>query len=79
MANRKNSMVRKFGTGLRPPLILPQKWNVGPGQYRSPSEFGYYQTKSVWEENRGIKRRKRKRKIYNSKTLRDRGSEIVWF
>ena len=38
----QSAAVRKFGSSKRPPLDLPKSYNVGPGQYRAPSEFGYY-------------------------------------
>ena len=65
-AKMKNSMVRRFGQGKRPPLMIQNPYNVGPGQYRLPSEFGYYQAKHVYEKNHGIKRRRKKRKVYES-------------
>ena len=41
-------MSRKFGTSVRQPL--GQKTNTpGPGNYKLPSEFGYYMAKNAYE------------------------------
>lgn len=41
-----NSQARRFGTSNRQPLA-PKSNTPGPGNYRIPSEFGYYVAKNV--------------------------------
>jgi hypothetical protein len=62
-------MSRRFGHSLRPPCEKVYKYNVGPGQYRHPSEFGYYENRSFWDRKHGIKRKRKKKKVYTSMTL----------
>ena len=46
LSRMENSLVRKFGSGVREPLA-PKSSTPGPGCYRLPSEFGYYVGKNA--------------------------------
>ena len=60
----KSSAVRKFGSSKRRPLQRIRAYNIGPGQYRLPSEFGYYISKSEYDKSHGIRRKRKKRKTF---------------
>ena len=46
-----NSQARSFGNSLRQPLA-PKSSTPGPGNYRLPSEFGHYESKTSMMKNR---------------------------
>ena len=46
MSRMKNVFVRKFGKSQRQPLSQKSA-TPGPGNYRTPSEFGYYISKTA--------------------------------
>jgi hypothetical protein len=84
-AKMKSSQVRKFGSSKRKPLQIQKAYNIGPGQYRLPSEFGYYQARNEYNQQHGIKRRRNKRKVFESdqawfgNDIDERGDNNNWF